>query len=95
MNKLTLVRNLTIAKSVRKTKKKDVIRIMKLVRLGIGIVVLVLSIGYWGFLKYWYCSNDFLGIGIGIEVEIYGIVCVWFTKWSHVKIRKDFFVRKV
>ena len=26
---------------------------MKLVRLGIGIVVLVLSIGYWGFLKYW------------------------------------------
>jgi hypothetical protein len=46
MNKLTLVRNLTIAKSVRKTKKKDVIRIMKLVRLGIGIVVLVLSIGY-------------------------------------------------
>ena len=46
MNKLTLVRNLAIAKSVRKTKKKDVNRIMKLVRLGIGIVVLVLSIGY-------------------------------------------------
>ena len=44
-NKLTLVRKLIIAKSVRRTIK-DVIRIIKLVRLGIGIVVLVLSIGY-------------------------------------------------
>ena len=65
---------------------------MKLVRLGIGIVVLVLSIGYWGFLKYWYwywalqnqrywywyCSNDFWVLVLRLKFMVLSVSA---TKW--------------
>ena len=62
-----------------------VFQLQKNYKVGIGIVVLVMGIGYWGFsqywycglpiVRYWYCPNEFSGIGIG--VENFGIVYVW------------------